>query len=181
MVVQTRYATVEEFEAFVLRPENQNRLFEYVGREIVEVVSNNYSSKIGANVLIAVGGFIREHKLGDITGADGGYEVSGERYIPDVGFISRQRQPKPSHATWNPLAPDLAIEVLSPSDKEDDVAIKVANYLAANTTVWLFRPLEQRVAVFVPGQPVRQYGIEDTLPGGEVLPGFALPLKEMFD
>ncbi|MBZ0298506.1 MAG: Uma2 family endonuclease, partial [Anaerolineae bacterium] len=147
MAIQQKLYTVEEFEAVAQLPENRDRRLEYIGGEIVEVVSSNYSSKIAANFLAAIGVYIKGKNLGDVTGADGGYMVSGERYIPDVAFISRQRQPEPSHETWNPLPPDLAIEVLSPSDDEKEVAVKIANYLAANTIVWLVRAVDRRISV----------------------------------
>ena len=160
MAVQERFLTVEAFEQFVLLPENRNWLFEYIAGSVVEVVSNNYSSKIAANILAEMRMFIKGKNLGDVTGADGGYRVSGERYMPDVGFISRQSQQEPSHHAWNPLPPDLAVEVLSPTDNEKVMAIKVGNYLAAKTIVWLVSPLEQSIAVFVPNEPVKHFGID---------------------
>ncbi len=84
----------------------------------------------------------QHHIKGHITGADGGYIVKGERYIPDIGFISVERQPESSHDTYNPVHPDLAVEVVSPTDGERNLAIKIANYVAAGTVVWL--PRRQR-------------------------------------
>ncbi|MAS36710.1 MAG: hypothetical protein CL610_22085 [Anaerolineaceae bacterium] len=181
MAVHEKLYTIEEFEHLVMLPENRDRKLEYIGGEIIEVVSNNYSSKVAANILIAIGMYIKGKNLGDVTGADGGYVISGERYIPDVAFIARQRQPQPSHETWNPLAPDLAVEVLSPTDDERDVAIKVANYLAANTVVWLVSPTEQRLSVLAPGQPVKHYYGESEVPGGNILPDFRLQLRDIFE
>lgn len=181
MTLREQAYTVEQFEQYALLPENQERRLEYLGGQIIEVVSNNYSSKIAANILAEIRMFIKSKGLGDVTGADGGYAVFGERYIPDVAFISRRRQPHPSHATWNPLAPDLAVEVLSPTDNDEDVAVKIANYLAAGTTVWRVNPLEQRVAIFTPQQPVQHLSAADTLHGGGFLPGFAAPLRDIFE
>ena len=181
MVAQTRFYSVEEFEAFVLLPENREHLYEFIGGEIVEVVSNNYSSKIAATILAEVGMYLKGKNLGDVTGADGGYSVSGERYIPDVAFIARSRQPEPSHETWNPLPPDLAVEVISPTDAEREIAVKIANYLAANTRVWLVRIPEQRISVFIPGQAVKHYSLDDVLTDDEILPGFRLNLRDVFE
>lgn len=181
MAVQEQYYTVEEFEQIALRPENRERKLEYIGGEIIEVVSNNFSSKVAAIILIAIGMHIKGKNLGDVTGADGGYIVSGERYMPDVAFISRARQPEPCHETWNPLAPDLAVEVMSPTDEEKAVAVKIANYLAAGTVVWLVWTSERRISVFVPGQPVQHYGLDDVVPGGTVLPDFRLKVRDIFE
>ena len=180
MAIATRPVPVEEFDQFVLLPENANRMFEYIGGEIVEVVSNNFSSEIGASFLIEIGGFVKKNRLGRVTGADGGYRVSGERYIPDVAFISKARQPEPSHEAYNPNPPDLAVEVISPSNSEHEIRIKVVNYLLAGTTVWVVDPLNKRVEVYIPGQSPFTVGVDGTLDGGNVLPGFKLLLREIF-
>src|SRR5258708_37768577 len=101
--------SVEEFEKIALLSENENRHLEFIGGEVVEVVSNNFASQIAALILGEIHFFNKDTNLGYVTGADGGYTVSGERYMPDVGFISKARQPKRSHDTWNPLAPDLVV------------------------------------------------------------------------
>ncbi|MHB8629046.1 MAG: Uma2 family endonuclease [Aggregatilineales bacterium] len=181
MAVQTHVrVSVEEFEKIVALPENVDRRLEFIGGEIVEVVSNNFASQIAALILVEIGSYNKQHDLGYITSAEGGYKVSGEDYMPDIGFISKARQPKRSHDTWNPLAPDLAVEVVSPTDRASKIAIKVANYLNAGTLLWYFYPDEQEINVYEPGQPVKTLGINDTLDGGKVLPGFKLALKDIF-
>jgi Uma2 family endonuclease len=172
--------TLEEFDEYINRPENADRLFEYIGGEIVEAVANNYSSEIAATILAEVKAFAKANNLGRVTGADGGYIVSGEKYIPDVAFISFARQPEPSHNAYNPNAPDLAVEVLSPGNTEEQMLVKVANYLAAGTVVWRVKPLEKQVVVLVPGKPAKTLTINDTLDGGDVLPGFKLAVREIF-
>lgn len=180
MGVGVRRYTVEEFEAFVLQPENSDKTFEYIGGEIVEVVSNSLASEIAANILIALGVFVKAHNLGRITGADGGYVVAGERYIPDVAFISLARQPESSRAAYTPIPPDLVVEVISPSDEFHTLRIKVSNYLAAGTVVWVVDPEKQVVEVHAPGQPVQVLDADGTLDGGAVLPGFTLAVSEIF-
>jgi Uma2 family endonuclease len=172
--------TLEEFDDYINRPENVDRLFEYIGGEIVEVVANNYSSEVAARLLIKIGGHVLSNNLGRVTGADGGYIVSGEKYIPDVAFISFAKQPEPSHEAYNPNAPDLAVEVLSPSNSEEQMLVKVANYLAAGTVVWRVKPVEKEVIVLAPGKPAKTLTINDTLDGGDVLPGFKLAVRDIF-
>ena len=180
MVVGTKRYTVEAFDAFIEQPENREKLFEYIGGRIVEVVSNNYASKIAMTIGAFITLFVKEHGLGDVTGADGGYKVAGERYIPDVGFISREKQPEPSHEAYNPNPPDLAVEVLSPTNAPADIRIKVVNYLQAGTTVWVVDPDAQSIEVYAPGQSPRTLVKDETLDGGDVLPGFELTLKDIF-
>src|SRR5579871_5956414 len=125
------HVSPEEFERFVMLPENRERSFELIAGEIVEVVSNGKSSALGARLTVLVGGFIYQNKLGFVTGADGGYWINGERYIPDFAFVSKAKQARPTEEAYNHISPDLAVEVLSPSNTPDEIAIKVDNYLRA--------------------------------------------------
>ena len=181
MIIQTQqHLTVEEFDEFVLLPENADHMLEYIAGEAVEVVSNNYSSMIGMFVGALLTLFVRSNNLGYVTGADGGYRVSGERYIPDAAFVSKARQPQPSHESYNPIAPDLAVEVLSPTNDPANMRIKIVNYLRAGTVVWVIDPDLKRVEVYAPDQAPKPLGMKDTLDGGAVLPGFKLPVSDIF-
>ena len=181
MAVTTQPITVEEFERLALQPENTDRRLEFVGGEISEVVSNSYSSLVASKISFFIHLHLMQKSIeGYVTGADGGYQIGEERYIPDVAFVSKARQLQPSHETYNPLAPDLAVEVISPSDDLNTLRVKVANYLAAGTRVWVVRPEAKSVEVYVPGQPVRRVSADGALDGGEVLPGLSLPVKDLF-
>jgi Uma2 family endonuclease len=172
--------TVEEFDEIAGLPENADKRLEFIGGEIVEVVTNNYASEIAITISAAIKPFAKRHNLGRVTGADGGYMVAGEKYMPDVAFISKQRQPNPCHEAWNPQAPDLVVEVVSPSDVPREITHKVVNYLAAGTVVWVIYPDKQQAEVFEPGRPARTLNIGDVLDGGDVLPGFKLALSDIF-
>ncbi len=105
MVAQTRRMTLEAFERFAELPENAERHFEYIGGEVIEVVSNQRSSQIAARMLIHIGMYVISEKLGVMTGADGGYAVAGGRYIPDIAFVSKPRQSEPSERVYGPIPP----------------------------------------------------------------------------
>jgi Uma2 family endonuclease len=180
MADQRNVSTVEDFESFVMLPENVERMFEYIGGEIVEVPSNPYSSKIALRISTYLGIYLLKNNLGHLTGESGGYRVSGERYAPDVGFISRRRQPEMPHEGYNPAPPDLAVEVLSPTDPEKRLRVKIANYLAAGTMVWVIYPETREIEVYLPGQPVKILDEGDVLDGGELLPGFSLAVNDIF-
>ena len=179
MAVQT-LLTVEEFDRIAALPENADKRLEFIGGEIIDVVTNNYNSEIAATILAEIKVYAKTHDLGRVTGADGGYKVSGERYIPDVAFISKSKQPASSHEAYNSNAPDLAVEVVSPTDSTKEILDKVANYLAAGTVVWLIYPDKRQAKIYEPGQPVKTIIAEGVLDGGSVLPGFKLPLKDVF-
>jgi Uma2 family endonuclease len=143
-------------------------------------VTNNYCSEVAGRIFGYIFVFLLKNNIGRLTGADGGYRVSGERYIPNVAFISKEKQPESSHDAYNPNPPDLAVEVLSPSDQADDMRIKIANYLAAGTVVWVVEPEAKTVEVYTPGQKAEIFRLDDTVDGGGVLPGFTLAVKDMF-
>lgn len=182
MAAQERiYVTLAEFEQFINLPENADKLFEYVGGEIVEVPSNPLSSKLAILVAGAFLNYLQHNDIGHVTGEAGGYRVFGERYAPDVAFISYARQPQlPYDQQYNPNPPELAVEVISPSDSPEALRIKIANYLAAGTIVWVFNRVARNVEVYAPGQPVRIVELDGILDGGDVLPGFRLAVKDIF-
>ena len=176
-------ASVEQFEVFVNRPENAERVFELVAGEIVEVPSNPYASKIAARILGFIFMYLLENSIGHLTGADGGYQVGSDRYAPDVGFISYASQAQLVTDGYNPNPPTLAVEVVSSDTAAENATLtrKVANYMAAGTIVWVVRPQMKTVEVFVSGQTVVTHREDDTLGGGTALPNFELAINTIFD
>ncbi len=181
MAIQTRRMSVEEFDRFVALPENAERLFEYIGGEAVEVVSSQRASAIAYNIGFFIKLYLRTNNMGGlVTGADGGYEIAGERYIPDVAYVSGARQAEPSDQPYSPIPPDLVVEVLSPSNTPHEIRLKVVNYLAAGCTVWIVDLDRQAVEVYAPGRAGKTVYVDETLDGGDVLPGFTLAVKDIF-
>jgi len=171
MAIPAQTMTVEEFDEWVFLPENADKSFEYIGEEIVEVVSNNYSSQVAFEIGFHIRLHVKQNKIkGHFTGADGGYIVQKERYIPDVGYISGKRQSEPCRVAYNPNYPDLAVEVVSPTDSERDVTIKVANYLASGTEVWLVYPEKKQGNIIIAGQAVKRLSENDIIEGSLVFP-----------
>ncbi|MBZ0318446.1 MAG: Uma2 family endonuclease [Anaerolineae bacterium] len=179
---RTRVMTAEEFDAYADLPENADKLLEFIGGEIVEVPSNRFASKISGIFFGEIYIFLKQNPIGHLTGEAGGFRVFGERYAPDVGFTRKENQSEVATEGYDPVPPDLAIEVDFPStpQSKDRLRIKVGNYLAAGATVWLTFPETQTIEVYAPGRPVQLLGINDTLDGGDVLPGFSLPVKAIF-
>ncbi|MBI2807657.1 MAG: Uma2 family endonuclease [Planctomycetes bacterium] len=104
---------------------------------------------------------------------------------PDVAFVSYQRWPKNRSVprtgnAWN-VVPNVAIEVVSPSDGADELEDKIGEYLRAGVElVWVVYPLHTKVYVHESAKQVRVLSIDDELDGGTVLPGFKLALSELF-
>lgn len=179
MVLQARPITAEYFDWFIMQPENRERSFELIAGEIIEKMVSNPRSSIVANwIMSRVTIFVDEHDLGHVSGADGGYIVSGERYIPDGAFVSKERCPVVPDEAYNPVAPDIALEVLSPSNTGEEMRVKVSNYLAAGTVLWVVDPGE-RVEVHRHGQPAKILIQGDTLDGDDKLPGFTLSVSDI--
>jgi Uma2 family endonuclease len=106
------------------------------------------------------------------------------RRRPDVAFVSTARWPLdralPETGDWD-VVPDLAVEVISPNDVFKDVLAKVREYFHYGVqVVWVFAPEERQVYVYDSPTHVRILTGQDELMGGEVVPGFRLPLGQLF-
>lgn len=172
--------SVDEFYQFIQLPENTDKRYELIAGEIVEVVSSNRSSGLASRFIYHLYGFAESHDLGHVTAPDGGYQFAGEQYIPDVAYISYERLPELTDDAYYAEPPELVVEVISPTDSQRKIMVKVGNYLAVGTTVWVVYPDDQVVHVYVPGEKVRILTKTDTLLGDPVLPGFELPLDRIF-
>lgn len=182
MAVQKKTYTVAEFEQMAELPEYRDRTLELIEGEIVEKMPTNpYCSAIAVLIVHFLVTYVLEHDLGYVTGADGGYTLSeADMFVPDAAFISKARQPALPHKGFNPIPPDLAVEVISPSDSYSEVSRKVATYLRSGTPlVWVFDPETATVTVHTPGG-ARTLDRAAALDGGGVLPGFSLPLDKIF-
>ena len=100
---------------------------------------------------------------------------------PDVMFISKSRM-QPLADGWTSVAPDLVVEVVSPNDEAQELEHKLANYRGAGIPlIWVIYPDTRNAYVFRRGQPFEIVDPDGTLSGDEVLPGFTLSLRELFE
>jgi Uma2 family endonuclease len=182
MAVRTPPISAREFDEIVLLPENDDKILELIAAEIYEVPSNPKSSYYAMRILLRIGNFIEDKDLGFVTGEAGGYWVNGERYAPDVAYISKARTGDLAERGYNPVPPDLAVEVDFPStpQSQEQLRFKIFNYVAAGTVVWVVFPETQTVEIYVPGQPPKRLSIDDTIDGGAVLQGFEMRVREVF-
>jgi Uma2 family endonuclease len=169
------------FDVIVAQPTYHGRNLELIDGELIEkMVSSPTSSIIALRIGRLIGAYVDENRLGAVTGADGGYWIGADRYIPDVAFISQAKLDVEVREGYRTTAPDLAVEVISATDLRRDITAKVANYLAAGTVLWLVDPDEQSLQVFEPGKPVTTFTRDMTLTGGAVLPGLTIDLAQVF-
>lgn len=124
-------------------------------------------------------------RLGHMTGSDGGYilEENPQTVVsPDFGFVRKERLPHGFSARgFCPTSPDLAVEVISPTDQKSDIAKKQELYRRAGVPlVWWVDPERRTVTVHWIGQEPEVLDVSSTLDGGDVLPGFTLAVEEIF-
>lgn len=100
---------------------------------------------------------------------------------PDVAYVSRARWAGPLPDGYGEFAPDIAVEVRSPNDRVGAVLAKVGDWLDAGThLVWVVDPARALITVYRADGSQAMLGADDVLDGGEVLPGFALSIAELF-
>lgn len=140
---------------------------------------------IVARLTVALGQYVEEHDLGEVTGAESGFKLASNPdtvRAPDVGFVRRERIPAGdlTEKFW-PGAPDLAVEVISPNDNLNDVDEKVADYLDAGVRlVWLVNPKMRTVTEHQPNSEPRTLSESDTLDGADVVKGFQYSVAKLF-
>ncbi len=178
MAIQQKPHSMEEFREFAFLPENAARVFELIHGEIVEVSPERSSNGAIANRIVgAVYNFCIERNLPfDTTSGGSAYDILGNTIAPDFAY----KHGPMSDDYPDPLQPEWAAEVISPTDRAVDVAEKREIYLEAGILLWEIYPRSKRVDVYAPGQPPRSAGIDDVLDGGEVLPGFTVAVKDLF-
>jgi Uma2 family endonuclease len=140
---------------------------------------------IVGNLQTIVGSFIRQKSLGIVFGAETGFQLGADPdtvRAPDFAFIAKRRVPKrlPKASYW-PGAPDLAVEILSPSDRTGDVDEKITQWLTGGAqAVWVVEPKLQTVTIYQPGKRAQIRSIGETLVGDPVVPGFSCAIDELF-
>ncbi len=187
MAVQEQFINMEAFWELAHQPKNADKRLDLIEGVIYEMPPAGFEyGASGGNLIIDIGSYVRAHDLGMVTAAETGFIVhtdpNGKDTVlaPDVGFIAKLRIPTELTKRYAPLAPDLAVEVVSPNDRAIDVHEKVNKYLQYGTrAVWVVYPTTRTVVVqTVAG--AQTLNANDTLDGGDVLPGFTLRVSEIF-
>jgi Uma2 family endonuclease len=172
------------------RIESDDALYEIVHGQRVEVPSMSLTaSRIATRLGVSLSRFAEEHKLGEVI-IEGLFHLPlsddlSKSRRPDVAYISFARiaagSPSDVESDAGELVPDLAIEVTSPSDPAEAQRAKVLEYFQAGVQrVWVVYPKLRLVDVFDSATNVRVFGPDDTIVGDPLLPGFRLPLAQLF-
>jgi Uma2 family endonuclease len=162
----------------------EGKLFELVEGVLVEKAVGFIQSGLAGFLLGLLNAFVVPRNLGIVTGADGTVELmAGLVRIPDVAFTRWDRLPGRRYPTAPipQLAPNLAVEVLRRSNTPGEMAAKRQDYFTAGVDlVWEIDPVARTVTVYTSPTAVTTLTPGDILDGGSVLPGFTLPLQELF-
>lgn len=153
------------------------------GQVVTMTPSGFLSSLIAGELLTELNLYLRQHPLGKTTTADGGYWLGGDELrVPDVGFISNAKLAHVTDPTkYLPFAPDLAVEVVSPTDTAAALHEKIMLYLQAGTQlVWVVYPAQQQVVVYQADGSATTLNAEGMLTGGTLLPDLQIPLSNIF-
>ena len=157
---------------------------ELVDGTLVEKAMGKLESLLAGAIIAFLRDFIIPRRLGIVTAPDGMMRLApGLFRAPDVTFIAWNRIPKGplSEKLLAEVIPDLAVEVLRPSNTKAEMARKRAEYFAAGVRlVWQIDPRTRTIAVFSTPEQSTIPNASMTLDGGDVLPGFALPPADLF-
>ena len=162
-----------------------DRLCELVDGTLVEKPVGFYESEIAARLIAHLGMVVYPQDRGAITAGDGPIRMaSGHVRMPDVSYVSFADVPggRVPAAAIPTVPPTIAAEVLSPSNTRREIELKRHEYFASGTRLaWVLDPPTRTVAVFTnPDTPDRVLTDGDVLDGGDVLPGFSVPVSTLF-
>jgi Uma2 family endonuclease len=172
-------------EADVLvRPGGEKRLFELVEGVLVEKPMGYYESLLAVVLIQSLGKYLEQNDLGIILGADATLRLAPRLVrLPDVSFVSWRHFPErelPAEPVPD-LTPDLAVEILSEGNTPAEMARKRSEYFGAGARlVWIVDPSTRTARVYTGPEESVLVPEDGVLDGGEVLPGFRLPLREWF-
>lgn len=129
--------------------------------------------------------YVKLNKLGRVYAAETGFKLESDPdtvRAPDIAFVRAERiQATGRVQGYGEGAPDLAVEVLSPGNTKREIAEKVEEYFAAGAhLVWIVNPKSKTVTVYRSLTEIATLTEKDTLDGGEVVPGFQIPVAEIF-
>ena len=160
--------------------------YEIVDGQIVETSPMGaYPNKLASILGIQLGSFLLSHPTGQVLFETIFRFDRRNQKRPDVAFVSHERWPEgrltPEGDPWD-VIPDLAIEVVSKNDIAWEVLGKVHFYLRTGVrSVWLVFPIESVVYVHESATQLQVLTRDDVLDGGEIVPGFRLPLASLFE
>ena len=174
--------TLDEFERL---PDDDWRTELVRGRLVREPPAGMNHGRLACRVAVLISGFVERHALGEVYGSETGFVLFDDPptvRAPDAAFVSTARLSSAEDSIgFGRMAPDLAVEIVSPSNRATEIIDKAADYIDAGTRlVWVVEPSRRCIAVYRSRNEIRLLQEGDVLDGYDVLPGFSIPVAEIF-
>jgi Uma2 family endonuclease len=186
MVTREKRYTLDDLRAIEALPENAEKYFELLNGEIYEMPTPTPTHNFATSMFVRrIGRYLDNHDIGYVFGDVTSYTLpNGDELIPDASFVSKERVSLPFPSKFY-FAPDLAIEVMSPSNRGRELLDKAESYLQSGTKlVWIAYFDSRVVDVCHLGDDgelkIRKVDSSGTLDGEDVLPDFKLAVKDIF-
>lgn len=161
--------------------EQKVALCELVDGVLVEKVMGQEESTLATLIARSIWDYLDQHPSGRVIGADGAARtLPGKVRMPDVAYISDVRYESSRRKPVLHVAPDLAVEVLSPSNTASEMNRKTTEYFSLGTKlVWIIDPATRTAKAYRSATDFTDIPADGELDGGDVLPGFTLPLAPL--
>ncbi|MDE0425987.1 MAG: Uma2 family endonuclease [Candidatus Poribacteria bacterium] len=156
--------------------------YEYVKGELIPMPpTSGEHGDISSNIQWYLYSHVRENQLGRVYTSDTGFKIGDRFLIPDIAFVSTERLPDDRRKAFS-IPPDLAVEVVSPTDVLFRVFEKALTYLSGGTQlVWVIEPVAKTVTVYRSETDIKVLTREDTLTGEDVVEGFSCQVSQLFE
>lgn len=185
MTFREKLYTADDWWELSHQPENAHKQLELINGEMIDVPAPSpIHAYIADEIFAALRQHVKQHHLGYAFSDSVSYTLSNhDVLIPDASYVSKSRQPTlPDRFT---IAPDLAVEVVSPSNRPRELLDKVETYLQHGTqVVWVVYPDERVVDVYKLSDDgtlnLRKIDHDAILDGNSVLPDFSLNIQDIF-
>lgn len=181
MRVSNKFMTAEE----LLHLPDDSYRYELVKGELRQMPPAGFEhGSLAIKIGWRLGQYVEVNNLGLVLAAETGFKISSDPdtvRAPDVGFVRKDRLPAELPKGYFPGAPDLAVEVISPSDTFQEVEEKVFDWLESGTSlVWVINPSRRRVTIYRSLTEFTVLTENDELSGGDTVPGFRCRISELF-
>lgn len=178
MALQRQRVTLDEFERILALPENKDRLLEFIDGEISEKMPTERHGEVVFGIGSPLREHVKKHGLGRVS-TEARHQTSDDSLLPDVSFIAGDR-PSVEEGSVRRM-PDLAIEIQSPDDSFKKLREKAHYYLSNGSRMVLIVNYKKQAITMITPDDEDLFLAGEMLDLNEVVPGFSIPVAEIFE